>query len=512
MSSETDRRPRMVRSLGVFHDAFHVPGTQAYRWTEWTVGVLIVFSVVLLGIEAVLPADDPVVDLVHRIDVALLVVFAVELALRVLSFHPKELDLFATPPAGAMRIHVTGRLGFLLRPFPLIDLLTVLALVPALRGLRALRLLRLVRTEKVFRYSNPFAGITRAFEESRILFAFAFTLLGLEVVLAGLSVYLVEGGKNPQVSNVGDGVWWALVTLTTVGYGDVIVVSPLGRVLGGAVMVGGMFTLALFAGIVGQTLLRSVLSVREEQFRMSGYVGHVIVCGYGEGTRMLLDVLTAEFDGRGSMTELVLFGPTDRPPDVPPRLVWVRGDPTKEEDLGKVRLSHAAAVVIPASRTLPPQQADAQTILIAFTVRAWLAHRAAEAERRKPVYVIAEILEEENAEHARTAGADEVIETYRLGFSLLAHAVRQPGTGHTLSGVALTGMQNVYVGHAPEHAITLPAVFSEVSIALKKATGALLLGYRDPVTGIERVNPPTGTTVPKGAELVYLASEACLPE
>lgn len=487
-----------------------MPASEAYAWTEGTVGVLIVLSIGLLVLEGVLPPDAPAFTVVRWIDVGLLVFFALELTLRVLTFRPPELDLFVKPPVTALRIHVIGRLRFLLTPFPLIDLLTVLALVPALRGLRALRLLRLIRAERVFRHSNPFSGLVRAFEENRILFAFAFSFLGLEVLLGGVSIYLVEGGKNPALSSVADGIWWALVTLTTVGFGDIVVVTALGRIVGGVVMIAGMFTLALFAGIVGQTLLHSVLSVREEQFRMSGYVGHVVVCGYGEDTRTLLRVLITEFEEEGAESpDLVLFAPMERPPDVPPRFVWVRGDPTKDADLDKVRLSHAKAVVIPADRTLPPPQADARTLLVAFTVRAWL-DRNRIAPRRQPIYIIAEILEAENAVHARTAGADEVIQTHLLGFSLLAHAVRHPGTADTVSGVALAGAQNVYVGRAPQGEVPLPASFAQVATALKQARGALLLGFREPSTGNERINPPLDLQVPADAELVYLAVEACL--
>ena len=165
----------------------------------------------------------------------------------------------------------------------------IVAVVPALRGLRVLRLLRLLRTVRVFRYGNPFTGLIAAFEADRLLFALGFALLGLQTLLGGISLYLVErGAEGAQVTSVGEGLWWALVTLTTVGYGDYAPVSDLGRVVGGTLMVGGMITLALFAGIVGHSLLNAVLSIREEQFRMSGYVDHVIVCGYERGSDLLL--------------------------------------------------------------------------------------------------------------------------------------------------------------------------------------------------------------------------------
>lgn len=504
------RRPpvytRAVALWRVVQAAFHAPGTRAYKVVSAVVASAIVLSVGLLLLEAALPPNEALHAWVVAIDEWLLVFFAAELVLRVATYEPPEIRIFDR--SVRLRAHVLSRLRYLTTPFLLIDLLTVIALVPALRGLRALRLLRLLRTERIFRHSNPFAGILRAFEESRVLFAFAFSLLALEVVLAGLSIYLVEGGRNPGLRSVGDGVWWALVTLTTVGFGDIVVVSGVGRVLGGVVMVGGMFTLALFAGIVGQTLLHAVLSVREEQFRMSGYVGHVIVLGHGSGTRALLDVLAAEFPDDGGV-DLVVMAPSDRPPEVSPRFVWVRGDPAKEEDLGKVRLSHAAAVIVPADRDGAPATADARTILVTFTVRAWLAHSAAAGNRREAVYLVAEILEQENAGHARTAGADEVIETYRLGFSLLAHAVSEPGSADTLSAVGMRGEQNVYIGAAPDD-IVLPMAFVDVSVALRRGRGALLLGYRAPGSDVERINPPDGTQIPAGAELVYLAREACL--
>ena len=67
----------------------------------------------------------------------------------------------------------------------------------------------------------------------------------------------------------------------------------------------------------------------------------------------------------------------------------------------------ASAVVIIGSRALLPQQADANTILTAFTVRRYLSQQTGHQERKRALYVIAEVLDEENVEHARTAGVDE---------------------------------------------------------------------------------------------------------
>lgn len=504
---------RMRRAV---HAAFHRPGTAAYRWTQGTVWTLIGVSVALFGVELLL-VERPgwsagwggaVRRVIATADVVILWLFAAEIVLRVASFRPPAVDFFHHTRAGHIATHLTGRLRYCLRPLMLVDILTVAALVPELRGLRAVRLLRLLRTPRMFRYSQPFQGLARAFAENGLLFAFAFSLLGTAVLLGGTSLYLVERTANPALQSLADGLWWALVTITTVGFGDISPVTTVGRAVGAVMMVTGMFSLALFAGIVGHTLLHAVLGIREEQFRMSNYIDHVIVCGYDAGARLLLDVVLNEIDP--DEHPLVIFAEGDRPADLPAQVLWVSGDPTKESELGKLRLSHAAAVVLAGSRTVTPQQADARTILTAFTLRSYLARHEVENRRRRPLYVVAEILDSENVAHARTAGADEVIETNRLGYSLVAHAIAIPGTGSIVSRVAATGAQSIWVGQSPGDG-ERPDRFGDLARSLKADHGVLLLGLRSP-DGTDRINPPDDAPVAPGDALIYLAEKPSLPE
>jgi len=494
--------------------AFHRPESAVYRWTQGTVALLIALSVALFFVELALvgrPGNQTVRALLAAVDRFVLWVFAVEIALRITSFRPPAVDFFRHSAAGRVATHLTGRLRYALQPLNLIDVLTVAALVPALRGLRALRLLRLLRTPRVFRYSQPFEGLARAVRENGLLFTFAFSLLGTAVFLGGVSLYLIERTANPAIDTLGDGIWWALVTVTTVGFGDISPVTAVGRVVGAVMMVTGMFSLALFAGIVGHTLIHAVLGIREEQFRMSNYIDHVVICGYDAGARLLLDVLLEEIDP--ARHPLVLFAEGERPPDLPAEMAWVSGDPTKESELGKLRLSHAAAMVLVGSRTAAPQQADARTILSAFTVRSFLARDESAAQRKKPLYVVAEILDSENVEHARTAGADEVIETTRLGFSLVAHAIAIPGTGAIVSRVAAAGAHSIWVGRLPtDDGEEWPRTFGELSRELKRRRSVLLLGLRDEDTGEDMINPADDALVAPDLCLVYLAERPVLPD
>lgn len=308
----------------------------------------------MLATDPLLPPDSALRPLVRRFDRVLLLIFSVEIVLRVASFRPPALLVFRRRRMAALRTHVLGRLRFLLRPMMLVDITAVLALFPELRGLRALRLLRLLRTSRVFRYRNPFAIIMHAFEENGLLFTFAFSVLGVETILGGLSLYLVEVKANPAMNHLLDGIWWAIVTLTTVGFGDIVPVTGLGRIVGGTLMVSGMFTLALFAGIVGSSLVSGMLSIREEQFRMSGYMNHVVLFGYDESTHILLAALTNEI--ALDETRVVVMDDHERPRELPPDFLWVQGDGTKESELDKVRLTHALAVIVAGARDMTPQR------------------------------------------------------------------------------------------------------------------------------------------------------------
>jgi len=490
------------------HAAFHRPTSRPYRIVQPLIWTLILLSIASLLAESFLPAEPRIVFALRVVDRTFLGLFAVEYLLRVLSFRPVVFSVFAAGPLLRLRANVFSRIRFALRPMMLVDLLAVLALIPELRGLRVLRLLRLLRTVKLFRYSNPFTSIFHAFEANSLLFVFGFTLLGVETVLGGVSMFLVETSVNPQVGTIGDGLWWALVTLTTVGFGDITPMTSLGRIIGGAVMIAGMFTLALFAGFVGSSLLHAMLRIREEQFRMGDYVNHVVICGYDDSTETLLDLIGDEFDLE--RTRVVVFENNERPREVASHILWVEGDPTKQSELDKVRLTHAAAVLVIGKRAMSPQAADARSILITFTVRAYLQENAAVLSgRHSPLYVATEILDSENVAHARTAGADEVLETRRVGFSMLAHSVRYHGTAEAMSRLLTSGSYNAYVGQIPEQ-LAGEKTYDEVlaHMALKKR-GGVVIGVRLP-TGEPIFNPAGSLTVKDGCQLIYLAERPIL--
>jgi len=157
----------------------------------------------------------------------------------------------------AYRGPVAGRIKYFFSPFALIDLIAIAPfylpmLIPVnLIFIRALRLLRLLRLLKLGRYSESIRtiGTVIRMKKEELLVALAFTIVLL--LMASSIMYLVENGSQPDsFSSIPAAMWWAIETLTTVGYGDMYPVTPLGKVLGGIISVLGVGLFVLPAGIL----------------------------------------------------------------------------------------------------------------------------------------------------------------------------------------------------------------------------------------------------------------------
>ncbi len=146
--------------------------------------------------------------------------------------------------------------------FGVVDLLAILPaylslLLPGTESLlviRALRLLRIFRVLKLTRFLGQANMLTRALRASSYkVIVFLGTLFVLVVIL-GTAVYIVEGPEN-GFDNIPESVYWAIVTITTVGYGDMAPVTPLGKALAATAMILGYAIIAVPTGIVTAELV-----------------------------------------------------------------------------------------------------------------------------------------------------------------------------------------------------------------------------------------------------------------
>jgi voltage-gated potassium channel len=188
-------------------------------------------------------------------------VFAIEYALRL--WTSAELTPFARP--------WTGRLRYALTPLMLVDLAVLL--LPAWLDLRPLRILRLFR---LVRYSKRLMLLLRVVRDRAEELLVAMAMAAILLIIASTAMYWVEHRANPGFDSIPATMWWGVATLTTVGYGDVTPITPLGKVLGGFVALLGVGLFALPAGILAGGFAEELQRLRKE--RQAGHAGHVPRC------------------------------------------------------------------------------------------------------------------------------------------------------------------------------------------------------------------------------------------
>lgn len=247
------------RIAALFDD--DVPQSMLAHALNILLAILILVNVAAVILESVEPLRIHYSRAFLLIEHIATIVFAIEYILRVWT----SVDL----RNGRFRQPYTGRLRYMIGFFPLIDLVAVL---PAFLGffgaadLRVLRLLRLLRMLKLTRHSTVFGLLWDVLrEEAQSIVALIFVIC-LTLTVSGALMYMIEGDDQPKMfSSIPAGMWWAIETITTVGYGDMVPVTLAGRILGGVISVVGIGTLALFSGLITVSYLNQLKIRREQQ-------------------------------------------------------------------------------------------------------------------------------------------------------------------------------------------------------------------------------------------------------
>ena len=165
---------------------------------------------------------------------------------------------------------IKGRVRYMLTPMAIIDLLAVLPVwfgIIVYRDFMILRGLRLVRVFKLTRYSRSMNLLTSVLKnESANIFS-AFFVLSILIIIAATGMHLVEGEEQPMnFGTIPRAIWWATVTLTTVGYGDVVPITIAGRIFCIVILISGIGMAALPAGILAAGFTKEIQR-RKELFR-----------------------------------------------------------------------------------------------------------------------------------------------------------------------------------------------------------------------------------------------------
>lgn len=173
--------------------------------------------------------------------------------------------------SGSQRHWLWGRLLYIVSPMALIDLIAILPFfLPYLgvdmRSVRALRLFRMLRIFKFGRYSSGVRIMLSVLRDRKAELIAALGMLLAILFLSSSVVYYAERQHQIEAfSSIPAAMWWAIATLTTVGYGDVYPITPMGQVFGAVTAISGLLLVALPTGILGAGFVEAFEAERRKE-------------------------------------------------------------------------------------------------------------------------------------------------------------------------------------------------------------------------------------------------------
>lgn len=262
------RKHETVRAY--VHDWLEPDNDGSFNWMSAAIVLFVTLSLVSLAVETeATRSDTPLAPWIEsyiiQINQLIVYVFAFEFALR-----------FWSEGENPSHRGLAGRLRFLASPLTIADLLAflpeliIMHAVPDAHGawLAAARALRLFRLFKLARYVPAFAIVGNAIKRAGAPLFAALCVAAAQLYVAALLLFFIEGESKPEAfGSVMRALWWAIVTLTTVGYGDVYPETVLGRVAAGIVALAGVGIVAMPTGILASAFAEEFRVRQEEKQR-----------------------------------------------------------------------------------------------------------------------------------------------------------------------------------------------------------------------------------------------------
>lgn len=246
---ETQTKKNWKRKL---HEVIYEADTPQGRFFDVALLILILASIVLVMLESVDSLDAKYHDIFYAGEWIITIFFTLEYFARIITVNKPSKYIFSF--------------------YGIIDFLSTIPLYlsffivgsNALLTVRALRLLRIFRILKVTRYIGESNKLTKALVDSRTKISiFLFTVLVI-CIISGTIMYLVEGEES-GFRNIPVSIYWCIVTLTTVGYGDIHPITPLGQFLASIIMIMGYGIIAVPTGIVSAEYTKKALDNTSNQ-------------------------------------------------------------------------------------------------------------------------------------------------------------------------------------------------------------------------------------------------------
>ena len=311
-------------------------------------------------------------------------------------------------------------------------------------------------------------------------------ILMLLILLSTIGIMFFE----PNTS-LADGLWWSIVTLTTVGYGDITPNSFAGRLIGILIMFLGIGIIALFTAAIASIFV--TFQLRKERGMSSyNFEKHIILCEWNHRAKDIIQELRS--DQRVETAPIVLIAEINMKPLEDEYLFFIQGS-VNDENLRRANLEKASTVIILGDDTLDPSARDAKAVLATLTV-----------ESINPaVYTIVEIIDSTNARHCERARADEIIVGSKFNSRLISRATVDHGISRVLADLLSSRLGKNDLFKIPVPAFMVNNSFIEIFSEMKRVNNIIVLAVQKGNEGEIVSNPPTGYQVESDDHLFVIS-------
>ena len=327
--------------------------------------------------------------------------------------------------------------------------------------------------------------------------AIVYAVLGLIVLIPGcaLAFYGVEHGHNDQVKTVGSAFRWASLTLLEDQSPFDANTDP-GTVITYFMLIGGLVFITVATASVATKLVELVLNPGDGKVKTK-VKRHIVICGWSAKGEDILRELHLQADAD---RHVVVLAPLAESPN--PGVTFVKGHPTREDDLLRAGLDRADTAIVLADDSNPsanPDDVDARTLLTALAV-----------ETLNPaVYSCVEVLRAQNRHHFLRTQADELIVSDEMTGALIANSAVTHGLSRVVADLMTHSEGNEFKTMAvPSEVANLP--FADAVAALKRSANCVLFAVakRD---GDYEINPDADRLIAADDRLLVIAPGATMP-
>lgn len=312
---------------------------------------------------------------------------------------------------------IKQKFDFIFSPMSIVDLLAIL---PYYRPLRVLRIFLLFRLFKILRYSNSLKEFLHIFAERKFEL-YTLAMLSSVVMFFGSTImFIYEGtGVNEKINNYFDAVYWAMITISTVGYGDIIPVTPEGKLVTLVLIINGFLVIAFCTSIVTTGLSERIDIIKQNRVeqtiqKMDNYI---VVCGYrGMGSNLCEQLIEQK------KKILVIDKNEEVIKNIKEKgILCIKGDATDIDFLEELKIKNSAKKIIALTND------DATNLSIILGIKTL----------NKNIETIAKINNPENEKKLQIAGADFIINPEENSAYVASQYLGQPVAFEAVDGILI---------------------------------------------------------------------------